>query len=305
VLPIRPALVAAAAVLVAGCGGGGQDVEERDAAHARWAKQVDDACRKANEAIADRGWPRDLVDLDRLVVRAMPDVERALTTIQRAPKPDGSEERVGVFLKEVGGLRASVRELPQATGDMDPERLKDVAARLEGKLQNLAGEAQRAGLSQCFRHGEQLIVGDSVRATVFAQELARLEREIVRRSRKLDQPVDSPADLAELLDDFARTVDGIGEDFEELEPPGWATVQAREYGSAMDVLAAQSKEFAADVRRGVGPAEAKRLDTQWRGAVKDADKAYAKLVKRVGAAPAVPPGGGGGDSPAAPEEESA
>ena len=57
-----------------GCGGDPEPTaEERRAAKAKWVQSADSACRKANEAIADRGWPADLVDLDRLVVRGIED----------------------------------------------------------------------------------------------------------------------------------------------------------------------------------------------------------------------------------------
>jgi hypothetical protein len=291
-----------AGALLAGCGGA--DGEETDAAHSRWAHRVDGACEKANAAIAERGWPRDLVDLDRLVVRGMPDAERALTTIERTPLPEGSEDRVRLFVDRVRELKRDLRELPAATGEMDGERLKDVVGRLEGKIQNASGEARRAGLVKCFRHGEQYYLGDSVRAAVFAQDLAELEQDVARRARRLDKRVSSPGELATLLDDLADTVELAGEGFDELDPPGWASVQANEYRASLGVLATASEEFAQAVRRGLDMAEAREFDRRWRRDLKATDKAYVKLVKALGTAPALTPGGGG-ESPTAPEEEAA
>ncbi len=76
---------------LAGCGGSdGPTAEQRRAAKARWVQRVDAACEKANDAIADRGWPTDLVDLDRLVVRGIDDARAAIRTIARERLPEGA-----------------------------------------------------------------------------------------------------------------------------------------------------------------------------------------------------------------------
>ena len=73
-----------------GCGGSDEPTaEQRRAAKSRWVQHVDAACRKANDAIAKRGWPADLVDLDRLVVRGIDDARAAIRTIARERLPDG------------------------------------------------------------------------------------------------------------------------------------------------------------------------------------------------------------------------
>src|SRR5688572_6746069 len=70
------AISALALAGLAGCGGDPEPTaEEVKAAKSKWVQRVDAACRKANDAIADRGWPVNLVDLDRLVVRGIDDAQ--------------------------------------------------------------------------------------------------------------------------------------------------------------------------------------------------------------------------------------
>ena len=83
------AVSALALASLAGCGGDPEPTaEEAKAAKARWVERVDAACRKANDAIADRGWPADLVDLDRLVVRGIDDTQAAIRSIAGLKIPE-------------------------------------------------------------------------------------------------------------------------------------------------------------------------------------------------------------------------
>ena len=74
------------AAVLAGCGGGpaGPTATEKRAALDKWTRTADAACEKANDAIAKRGWPVNLVDLDRLTVRAIADVAGRLQDDPRA-----------------------------------------------------------------------------------------------------------------------------------------------------------------------------------------------------------------------------
>jgi hypothetical protein len=74
----------------AGCGGdSGPSAEERAANKTRWVERVDAACRKANDAIAERGRPADRVDLDRLVVRGIDDARAAIRSISGLQLAEG------------------------------------------------------------------------------------------------------------------------------------------------------------------------------------------------------------------------
>ena len=83
------------AAAFAGCGGGASKTAdltptERRAELDRWVERADGVCRKSNEAIAGRGWPTNLVELDKLAVRAADDVREASRSIQGLAPPEGS-----------------------------------------------------------------------------------------------------------------------------------------------------------------------------------------------------------------------
>src|SRR5687768_11832580 len=98
----KAAMVLLTAVL-AGCGGGsdGPTAQEKRAALDKWTRTADAACEKANKSIAERGWPVNLVDLDRLTVRAVTDVQAASRTIRAQKPPAGSEDKVRPFVRSL------------------------------------------------------------------------------------------------------------------------------------------------------------------------------------------------------------
>jgi len=182
---------AAGAVLMtsalAACGGGSEPTaEERRAAKAKWVQRVDAACTKANEAIADRGWPVDLVDLDRLVVRGIDDARAAIETIAGEPLPEGGGAAPGAFVREMKALDPELTKLSDASEDLEPAALVKAAEALKPRLATIEEAAGDAGLSDCLSHDERFFVPDAVRAPVFAEQLARLDRSLLRRIKKID-----------------------------------------------------------------------------------------------------------------------
>ena len=79
------------------------------AGEARRARQVDAAadaaCKKANKAIAKRGWPVNLIDLDRLTVRAVTDVRAASKTIRRRRRRRARRSGCRPFVQSAQGAR--------------------------------------------------------------------------------------------------------------------------------------------------------------------------------------------------------
>src|SRR5688500_11351871 len=97
---------------IAACGGDPEPTaEEKRAAKARWVQHVDAACTKANDAIADRGWPTDLIDLDRLVVRGITDAQAAVKTIAAEPLPKGAGPKPAAFVSEMKALEKELTKL--------------------------------------------------------------------------------------------------------------------------------------------------------------------------------------------------
>src|SRR3954447_27019317 len=131
------AVVVVLAGVAAGCGGGpaGPTAKEKRAALDRWTRTADAACEKANTAIGKRGWPVNLVDLDRLTVRAIGDLQGAIKTIRAQKAPAGSEEKGRPFVKSLDELDDATKQLSSSTEDFKIGRLEKFLPELGGKLQ--------------------------------------------------------------------------------------------------------------------------------------------------------------------------
>src|SRR5688500_4170344 len=183
-------------VVLAGCGGGakdsGDDAANRRAALDRWVAKADAACRKGNHAIADRGWPANLVDLDRLSVRAANDVREASVAIQRLAPPEGSESRVKPFVDSLRSLDGLLDKVTDTTEDFKPERLNALAPDLQSGLVEVEKASKKLGLRECAANDEHAWVPDAIRAPVFAQQLSDLERKVNKRAEAAAKPVSTP-----------------------------------------------------------------------------------------------------------------
>ena len=169
-----PAFVLLLAAL-AGCGGGGKDpalsAADRRAELDRWVSRADGVCRKSNEAIADRGWPRNLVELDRMSARAVDDVRQASRAVQGMVAPKGSEDRVKPFVASVHELDGLLDRVADTTDEYKPKRLNDLARDLQSGLQEVEDSSRELGLRECAANDEHTWVPDAIRAPVFAQQL--------------------------------------------------------------------------------------------------------------------------------------
>ncbi len=144
-------------VVLAGCGGGGDkdpalSAADRRAELDRWVSRADGVCRKSNEAIADRGWPRTLVELDKAAARAVGDVRAASRAIQGLAPPKGSEERVKPFVASVRELHGLLDRVTETTDAYQPKRLNDLAVDLQTGLQEVEDTSKELGL----RYGAKL-----------------------------------------------------------------------------------------------------------------------------------------------------
>ena len=181
------AISALALASLAGCGGDPEPTaEEVKAAKSTWVQRVDAACRKANDAIADRGWPVNLVDLDRLVVRGIDDAQAAIKSISAQKVPEGAGPKPGAFVKELKALGPELDKLSEASEDLEPADLVKAAEALKPRLATIEKSAEEAGLSDCMSHDERFFVPDAVRAPVFAEQLARLDKRLLRRIKDVD-----------------------------------------------------------------------------------------------------------------------
>jgi hypothetical protein len=301
--PIAVAVLASFAA-IAGCGGGGSDAptaSEKRAALDRWQAKADAACRKANDAIAERGWPANLVDLDRLTVRAIAEVRDASTAIQRMPAPEGSERRVKPFVDSLKGLEPAMEELSDRTEKFKPERLNDVLPAVQSALADAEEQSKELGLRECAANDEHVWVPDAVRAPVFAQQLANLTRRITRRANALSDPVTSQREAARKLDRLSEIVEDADTRINTFKPPQWASKEAGRYINALRDLGGTLDEGAALLSNpNVSLGAVTRSEREFLRAAKLEMRRARQLLRAVGAVPVLPGGGGGGEEPAAP-----
>ena len=303
-------VVVLSVAVLAGCGGGGPDgptAQEKRAALDKWTRTADAACEKANKAIAKRGWPVNLVDLDRLTVRAVADVQAASKTIRAQKAPAGSEEKVKPFVQSLEELDATMKQLSGATEDFKIKRLDKFLPELGGSLQKVETESKELGLRDCAAHDEHVFIPDAVRAPVFAQQLADLDRKLVKRTKRItagsaSTPQEAAKDLRELSDiagTYARRLD-------DLKPPYWARKESDDYVVVLRTLGrVLDKGAKALSSPPVTPAEGEAFDTQLARAGRAERKGIKKLLKSIGAIPTVPGRGGEAEDPAGDESQSA
>ena len=193
---------------LAGCGGGGSDGQtagEKRAALDRWVTAADAACRKSNDAIAKRGWPANLVDLDRLTVRAITEIRGASDAVRRLKQPEGSEDRVRPFLDSVKQLDPVMDELssthrevqarpperPPAQGPVEPGRRR--GAEQEARPAPVRGERRaRLGAGRHPRAGVRPAAGDPQPARSPAREGARQPASTQRQRAPQLRPAEQP-----------------------------------------------------------------------------------------------------------------
>jgi hypothetical protein len=283
---------------VAACGGSSEPTAaERDAAEDRWVRHVDAACAKANRAIADRGWPADLVDLDRLVVRGIDDARAAIRTIAKLPLPEGAGPDPGAFVRELKDLDPELTKLSEASEDLEPDALVEAAEELKPRLASIEKRADAAGLASCLSHDERFFVPDAVRAPVFAQQLAKLDRTLLRRIKRIDfADASTPGELATAFKHLSEVVDTAIEGIDTLDPPQWAANQTAGYQITLRDLQSVIQQYSARLAADRGKplpaldrAEYLRLQRELRRSGRAEAKARRRMLRAVGAAPTIRP----------------
>jgi hypothetical protein len=279
---------------VAACGGDPEPTAaERKAAKARWIQRVDAACRKANEAIAERGWPADLVDLDRLVVRGIDDAQAAIRTIAAERVPEGAGTRPGAFVRELKALEPELSKLSEASEDLEPAALVKAAEALKPRLSTIEKRAEEAGLSDCMSHDERFFIPDAVRAPVFAEQLAKLDRSILRRIQRINfSEASTTGEFEQAFQRYSEVIDTALKGIDTLDPPQWAADQTGNYQVALRELHSVTQKFTALLVQDRGKElyeldRAKYLRTQkeLNRAAGAEIKARRKMLRAVGAGP--------------------
>ena len=300
-----------AAVGFAGCGGGGPKAKPMTAAEKRaeldrWVSKADAACRKSNEAIASRGWPRNLVQLKRLSVRATDDVREASRAVQGLAPPKGSEDHVKPFVESVKAIDALLGRVTDTTDDYRPKKLDKLAPDLRSTLKEAEESSKELGLRECAANDEHTWVVDAMRAPVYAQQLADVNRRILRQIERVAKPASTPAEASDRLDKLSDLASNAAHALGRLKPPTWADREAGRYVSSLrrmnGILDDGSRMFAGGaVTYEQFTAYVKRLKRAGNGS----DRLWKRLFKAVGAAPTLGRRGGKGKAPAGDDSQSA
>jgi len=294
------------AAMPVGCGDKEPTAAQKRAAKERWVQHVDAACRKATDAIADRGYPANLVDLDRLVVRGIEDMRAAIAAIAHERVPIGTDRRPAAFVREMRALEPELEKFSGVSEELKTHALINAADSLKPRLVRVQEAAEKAGLHDCKTEDARWVVPAAVRAPVFAEQYNRLESRVLRRLRavrKGAREVDTPAEYGNLLDRYSviltRALDGI----DRLDPPLWASEQTANYQRALRDLQSVVQLFSAqiDADRGkplysLDRKTYMRLLRKLERVSKAEGKAHRKMIRAVGAAPTTPGDSGGGQS---------
>ena len=288
-------------------GSDGPSAKEKRAALDRWTRTADAACKKANDSIAHRGWPVNLVDLDRLTVRAVTEVQAASKTIHAQKPLSGSQDKVRPFVKSLDELDAAMKQLSTATEDFKIARLDTFLPELGGALQEVASTSKELGLRQCASHQEHVFIPDAIRAPVFAQQLADLDRKLTKRTKRLNaSSASTPQEAAKSLRELGDIANTYARRLDDLKPPYWARKESDDYVVVLRTLGrVLDKGAKALSSPPISPAEAATYDRELSRAGRAERKGIKKLLKSIGAIPTVPGRGGDGEEPAGSDSQAA
>jgi hypothetical protein len=283
-----------AALLLTACGGDPEPTAaEKRAAASKWIQRVDAACTKANEAISGRGWPTDLVDLDRLVVRGAEDARAAIRTIVDTPLPEDDGPRHADFVRELKALEPELGKLSDASENLEPAALVEAAEAIKPRLAAAEKAAKEAGLRECLQNDERFFVPDAVRAPVFAEQLNKLDRSILRRLEKVGfDSADTTGEFAKAFARYSEVIDDAVKGIDRLDPPQWAADQTANYQIALRDLQSVSQQFTAMLvadkgkpREQLDRAKYLRAEKEVGRAATAEGKARKKMLRAVGAVP--------------------
>lgn len=306
-LGLAGTIVVAVGVLAA-CGGDDEpSAAEKRVAETDWIQRADGVCRKANEAIAERGWPANLVDLDRLVVRGLADARAAVKEITALRIPEGAGPEPGRFVRELRALEPALAQLSTASEDLEPAALVEVAEELKARLATLEDRAKAAGLDDCVRHDERFLIPDAIRAPVFAERMATVDRSLFRQLQRLQDraPLRTAAGVARYFEDLGELIEETVAAIDELEPPQWAAGQVARYQDVLrdlQTVVGSAQSLFSQGRAAVTLPKLRRLQRQYARVTVAERKARKAMLKAVGAVPTLRPE----EQPeeALPEEES-
>lgn len=196
-------------------------------------------------------------------------------------------------MRELKALEPELGKLSDASEELDPAALVNAAEALKPRLATAEKTADDAGLSDCLSHDERFFIPDAVRAPVFAEQLNKLDRSLLRRIERIDfQDASTPGEFAHAFSRYSDVIDTAVEGIAELEPPQWAALQTANYQDALRDLQSATQEFTALLVQDKGKpphelerAKYMRVQRKLNVAAKAEIRTRRKMLRAVGAAP--------------------
>jgi hypothetical protein len=227
----RAIALAAALMLVAGCGGEAKTkaTQPERTAETDWRPSAQRACGQLTDPLVARAWFMNLKEMRRRLPRTVRDVREAVAESGRLPgRPDQR------FVADMGALDPPLAALSRAGRAMKVRRLDRAITRLEKRLRAIAGSARRAGLRACVTRTQIRRTVNSLRAPVAAEQVRAL---VERTNKRTKAAGDDPGAAAAV---FADQDAAAG----KLKVPAWAKREraawraaARHYMRGLEELA--------------------------------------------------------------------
>ena len=239
-------------------------------------------------------------------MRAISDIGAASRAIRAQKAPAGSEEKVKPFVESLEELEAATGRLSDSTEDFKIGRVEKFLPKLGGTLQNVERASRDLGLRECASHDEATFVPDAIRAPVFAQQLADLDKKLLKRTKDIGtSSASTPQQAAKGLRELSDVADTYARRLDDLKPPYWARKQSDDYVVALRTLGrALDRGAKALASAPITPAEAQRHERELARASRAERKSIKKLLKSIGAVPTAP-GRGGDEEPAGNDSQDA
>jgi hypothetical protein len=146
-----------------------------------------------------------------------------------------------------------------------------------------------------------------VRAPVFAQQLADLDRKLTKRTKRINAgSASTPQQAAKGLRELSDVADAYARRLDDLKPPYWARKESDDYVTLLRTLGRALDKGAKSLSSPpITPAEGAAFERELTRASRAERKGIKKLLKSIGAIPTVPGRGGEEEAPAGDGEQPA
>jgi hypothetical protein len=210
---VRALLPVLATAALLACG------EDAGEAQRAWAEKADAACNRAVKEVARLGPPQDVAELEDRADGAANAVRRAIADIRRLPAPEGAEERIHPFLRDLPAIERWTIELQGAAGGNDLGRLVEAAKAVGQVWPSWTDHAQAAGLRACAREHQETPAMDAILAPAYLQQIVRIYEWLRSREAGQERPAPTPRAWSAALDREGRLYVEVTERMDALTPP--------------------------------------------------------------------------------------